>query len=95
MDTQKLDDHMRASLILCTVSVLFVPQAYAGGPLAEKIRENPTCPQFNDGCSICEISQGVASCSSPAIACTETEWHCALDPSKTGQSSEGGQLTSH
>lgn len=76
---------MRASLAVLTVSTLFAAQAYAGGTLAEKIRENPACQQFNDGCSICKISQGVASCSSPAIACVETGWNCANDPSKTGQ----------
>ncbi|TIW02811.1 MAG: hypothetical protein E5V77_05070 [Mesorhizobium sp.] len=69
MDTQELDDPIRVSLVLWTVSMLFAPQAYASGTLTEKIRENPTRQQFNDGCSICEISQGVASCSSPAIAC--------------------------
>lgn len=81
---------MRTSLIAMMVSVLFATQAYAGGTLKEKIRENPSCQQFNDGCSICEISQGVASCSSPAIACIETEWHCASDPSKSGQSQPEG-----
>ncbi|WP_131803406.1 hypothetical protein [Mesorhizobium sp. LCM 4577] len=83
---------MRILLAAMAVSVLFAGQASATGTLAEKIRENPTCQQFNDGCSICKISQGVASCSSPAIACIKTEWLCADDPSKTGQS-EGGQVT--
>ncbi|MBZ9815741.1 hypothetical protein [Mesorhizobium sp. CA7] len=72
--------------VLVAVPILFAGQAFASGTLAEKIRATPTCQQFNDGCSICKISQGVASCSSPAIACIATEWHCAADPSKSGQS---------
>lgn len=79
---------MRASLAV-TLWMLFAAQAYAGGTLTEKIRENPTCQQFNDGCSICKVSQGVASCSSPAITCIKTGWYCASDHSKTGQS--GGE----
>ncbi|RWM10447.1 hypothetical protein [Mesorhizobium sp.] len=75
----------QASLVAMIVSMVFAGPAYAGGTLAEKMRENPTCQQFNDGCSICKISQGVASCSSPGIACIEAEWHCTSDPSKTGQ----------
>lgn len=80
---------MRASLVAVTVLIVFAAPSYAGGTLAEKIRENPTCQQFNDGCSICKISEGVASCSSPAIACIKTEWRCTFDHSKTGQS--GGE----
>lgn len=76
---------MHVSLVILAVSMLFAPQAYASGTLAEKIRENAACQQFNDGCSICKISQGVALCSSPAIACIETEWYCASDASKPGQ----------
>ncbi|MBZ9940156.1 hypothetical protein LB533_03455 [Mesorhizobium sp. BR1-1-13] len=75
----------QASLVAMIVSMFFAGTASAGGTLTEKIRENPTCQQFDDGCSICKISQGVAACSSPAIACIETEWHCASNLSKTGQ----------
>jgi hypothetical protein len=85
---------MRVSLVAVTVSMVFAAPSYAGGTLAEKIRENPTYQQFNDGCSICAISQGLASCSSPSIACVETEWYCVFDPSKTGQS-EGEQRPLH
>lgn len=50
---------MRASLVVLTVSMLFTAPVYADHTLAEKIRENPTCQQFNDGCSICKSARAL------------------------------------
>lgn len=77
---------MSTRIVAAVVLTIVTSTAQAAGTLVEKIQENPACQQFNDGCSICEVSQGVASCSSPAIACIQTEWHCVLGPSKADQS---------
>ena len=84
---------MRASLTIWIVSLLFTAPASAGGTLAEKIGENPSCGQFNDGCSICKISQGAATCSSPSIACINTGWHCVLDPMTINQNATSASGT--
>ncbi|RWF76109.1 MAG: hypothetical protein EOS26_13560 [Mesorhizobium sp.] len=52
------------------------PPASAGQSLTQHIRDEPTCRQFNDGCSICMVEDGHPQCSTPAIACVKTEWHC-------------------
>lgn len=61
------------ALLLGTVATY---PAIAGQALGEAIRQNPECRQFNDGCSICQMVDGQAICSTPGIACITTEWYC-------------------
>lgn len=61
------------ALLLGTVATY---PAIAGQGLGEAIRQNPECRQFNDGCSICQMVDGQAICSTPGIACITTEWYC-------------------
>lgn len=71
--------------------LLFASTAHCGQSLAEHIRDDPACRQYNDGCSICLIKDGKAECSTPTIACTITGWVCVdqggADAAKSGQGS--------
>lgn len=51
---------MSTRIVAAVVLTVVTSTAQAAGTLVEKIQENPACQQFNDGCSICEVSQGVA-----------------------------------
>lgn len=68
---------------------LFASSAYAGQTLAEHIRDDPACRQFNDGCSICRIEDDAGQCSAPSIACIVTDWVC-VDP---GSANAGKPVT--
>lgn len=68
-----------ALLAATSVGPLAAGPAGAAETLLELIRAHPECRQFNDGCSICRIENGAASCSAPGIACIRTGWICA-DP---------------
>ncbi len=35
----------------------------------EFVRNNPSCIDFTDGCSVCTVSKGEISCSAPRIQC--------------------------
>lgn len=39
---------------------------------------NPDCLEFNDQCSVCSLTGGVAECSSPKIACVKGEYRYTM-----------------
>jgi hypothetical protein len=59
--------------------------------LLDLMRAHPECRQFSDGCSICRVENGTASCSAPAIACIRTGWACP-DAGADTPSQEGASL---
>ena len=65
-----------AKHLIAAAILLFGLPANAAENLAEYIRDDPSCRQYNDGCSICLIENGEAKCSTPKIACTITGWVC-------------------
>ncbi|APO75575.1 hypothetical protein AM571_CH02770 [Rhizobium etli 8C-3] len=44
--------------------------------MADFIRNNPGCLEFNDQCSICAMVDGRAECSTPRIACVKKPYVC-------------------
>jgi hypothetical protein len=67
---------LEPAIMAFAMCILPISQAPAGQNLSERIQADPTCIQFNDGCSICRIENGTAICSSPQIACLITGWVC-------------------
>lgn len=63
-------------VLLSLALLIFASPANAGQSLTGHIRDDPSCRQFNDGCSICLVEDGKALCSTPTIACTVTGWVC-------------------
>ncbi|WP_338122485.1 hypothetical protein [Agrobacterium salinitolerans] len=37
--------------------------------MAEFVRDNPSCVDFTDGCSVCTVTDGKIVCSAPRIQC--------------------------
>jgi hypothetical protein len=70
------------TLAICTLSL---SQAFAGQTLSERIPADPTCTQFNDGCSVCRIEDGTATCSTPQTACLITGWACVQRTTPEGK----------
>ena len=58
------------------ICILAASQSLAGQKLSQRIQADPTCIQYNDGCSICRIEGGNPICSTPQTACVKTEWVC-------------------
>lgn len=44
-----------------------VPETSA--TMAEFVRDNPSCVDFTDGCSVCTVTDGKIICSAPRIQC--------------------------
>ncbi|TGS16870.1 hypothetical protein EN852_006590 [Mesorhizobium sp. M2E.F.Ca.ET.209.01.1.1] len=56
--------------------LLGLSPAIAGESLAKRIGDDPSCRQFNDGCTICVVEDGHALCSTAGIACVRTRRSC-------------------
>ncbi|MGV1954888.1 hypothetical protein ACQZ5G_03220 [Agrobacterium sp. 22-214-1] len=44
--------------------------------MAEFVRDNPSCLDFTDGCSVCTVADGKIVCSAPRIQCQVKELTC-------------------
>lgn len=44
--------------------------------MAEFVRDNPSCVDFTDGCSVCTVADGKIVCSAPRIQCQVRELTC-------------------
>ncbi|MFS8121232.1 hypothetical protein QD336_02300 [Rhizobium sp. BR 250] len=44
--------------------------------MAEFVRDNPSCLDFTDGCSVCTVTDGKIICSAPRIQCQVKELTC-------------------
>lgn len=44
--------------------------------MADFIKRNPDCVEFNDQCSFCAVTDGKAECSTPEIACVKKPYVC-------------------
>ncbi|KVK47180.1 hypothetical protein L905_00940 [Agrobacterium sp. TS43] len=44
--------------------------------MAEFVRDNPSCVDFTDGCSVCIVADGKIVCSAPRIQCQVKELTC-------------------
>ncbi|MGC4390558.1 MULTISPECIES: hypothetical protein [unclassified Agrobacterium] len=44
--------------------------------MAEFVRDNPSCLDFTDGCSVCTVADGKIVCSAPRIQCQVRELTC-------------------
>lgn len=40
------------------------------------LQANPDCREFTDSCSYCAVTDGVAQCSTPQIACIKKDYQC-------------------
>ncbi|MDH6294845.1 hypothetical protein SAMN03159422_00493 [Agrobacterium fabrum] len=40
------------------------------------VRDNPSCIDFTDGCSVCTVADGKIACSAPRIQCQVKELSC-------------------
>ena len=67
---------LKQAILTFAICILSAPQSLAEQNLSERIQADPTCIQYNDGCSICRIEDGNAICSTPQIACLITGWVC-------------------
>ena len=73
---KRIDRMAQLRTLIFVITFMGVAPAFAGQSLADSIRQDPACRQYNDGCSICLIVDGHAQCSTPTIACTVTGWVC-------------------
>lgn len=44
--------------------------------MVEFVRDNPSCIDFTDGCSVCTVTDGSIVCSAPRIQCQVKELTC-------------------
>lgn len=44
--------------------------------MTDFVRDNPSCIDFTDGCSICTVTDGKIVCSAPRIQCQVKELSC-------------------
>ncbi|TCU17133.1 hypothetical protein EV132_104156 [Rhizobium sullae] len=51
-------------------------QASVQQSMADFMKSNPDCKEFNDQCSICAVTDGKAECSTPEIACVKKPYVC-------------------
>ena len=79
------------SVLLAVAWLSQLAAANAEETLLGMIRAHPECRQFDDGCSICRVENGSASCSTPGIACIQKGWACA-DPGSAASPQAGIDL---
>ncbi|MCZ7448481.1 hypothetical protein O8B93_12890 [Agrobacterium rhizogenes] len=44
--------------------------------MTDFVRDNPSCIDFTDGCSVCTVADGKIVCSAPRIQCQVKELSC-------------------
>ncbi|WCK03181.1 hypothetical protein [Agrobacterium tumefaciens] len=44
--------------------------------MTDFVRDNPSCIDFTDGCSVCTVTNGKIVCSAPRIQCQVQELSC-------------------
>ena len=51
-------------------------QAHPEISMGDFIKADSSCIEFNDHCSFCKVTDGVAECSTPQIACIKQAYQC-------------------
>jgi hypothetical protein len=65
-----------AILVLAANNPAADQQAPSEQSMADFMKSNPDCREFNDQCSICAVTEGKAECSTPEIACIKKPYVC-------------------
>ncbi|WP_027997650.1 hypothetical protein [Sinorhizobium arboris] len=80
---------LRLTTILLVVATSFLPAIAANGQHGKEgrgqgqnmknfVEANPDCLEFDDQCSVCSLTDGVAECSTPKTACVKGEYRCTM-----------------
>ncbi|RUM95279.1 hypothetical protein EET67_24200 [Pseudaminobacter arsenicus] len=67
----------RSRWLVAAAAFNFLALPVAAQALSDVVRADPSCRQFNDGCSICLVTRTGLACSTPGIACIKKHWVCA------------------
>lgn len=69
---------------LCDDTVPPTPpeKAVAMQSMRDFLQANTDCQAFTDNCSYCVVTDGLAQCSTPQIACVKKEYQCTVRSGK-------------